>query len=99
MVLARNPQAFRPNDIEHRKTKVSSQRTHSFAHLDAWLHYYDHERPHLGYRNQDRHPWPTMERFVSRSSAMQRGQERHAPTLIALTCPRNRAVWRSDTGA
>ena len=24
------------------------------ADLDAWLHHYNHERPHLGYRNQGR---------------------------------------------
>jgi transposase InsO family protein len=32
--------------------------------LDAWLHRYNHERPHLGYRNQGRRPWETVERFV-----------------------------------
>jgi transposase InsO family protein len=25
--------------------------------LDAWLHHYNHERPHLGYRNNGRTPW------------------------------------------
>ncbi len=35
------------------------------ADLDAWLHRYNHERPHLGYRNQGRRPWETVERFVS----------------------------------
>ena len=34
------------------------------AELDAWLHHYNHERPHLGYRNQGRRPWETVERFV-----------------------------------
>jgi transposase InsO family protein len=34
------------------------------ADLDAWLHHYNHERPHLGYRNQGRRPWETVERFV-----------------------------------
>jgi transposase InsO family protein len=34
------------------------------ADLDAWLHQYNHERPHLGYRNQGRRPWETVERFV-----------------------------------
>jgi transposase InsO family protein len=41
--------------------------------LDAWLHHYNHERPHLGYRNQGRRPWETVERFVSQSSARQGG--------------------------
>src|SRR5919106_174684 len=43
------------------------------ADLDAWLHHYNHERPHLGYRNQGRRPWETVERFVSQSSASQGG--------------------------
>jgi transposase InsO family protein len=34
------------------------------ADLDAWLHHYNHERPHLGYRNQGRRPWDTIQRFV-----------------------------------
>ncbi|MGH6915391.1 MAG: integrase core domain-containing protein, partial [Geminicoccales bacterium] len=34
------------------------------ADLDAWLHHYNHERPHLGYRNQGRRPWGTVQRFV-----------------------------------
>ena len=43
------------------------------ADLDAWLHHYNHERPHLGYRNQGRRPWETVERFVSQSSARHGG--------------------------
>ena len=43
------------------------------ADLDAWLHHYNHERPHLGYRNQGRRPWETVERFISQSSARQGG--------------------------
>jgi transposase InsO family protein len=35
------------------------------ADLDAWLHHYNHQRPHLGYRNQGRRPWDTVQRFVS----------------------------------
>ena len=35
------------------------------ADLDAWLTHYNRERPHLGYRNQGRRPWDTIERFVS----------------------------------
>jgi transposase InsO family protein len=34
------------------------------ADLDAWLTHYNRERPHLGYRNQGRRPWETVERFV-----------------------------------
>ena len=34
------------------------------ADLDAWLAHYNRERPHLGYRNQGRRPWETIERFV-----------------------------------
>jgi hypothetical protein len=41
------------------------------ADLDAWLVHYNHERPHLGYRNQGRRPWNTVEPFVSQSSARQ----------------------------
>jgi transposase InsO family protein len=43
------------------------------ADLDAWLHHYNHERPHLGYRNQGRRPWETVELFVSQSPARQGG--------------------------
>jgi transposase InsO family protein len=43
------------------------------ADLDAWLHHYNHERPHLGYRNQGRRPWQTVELFVSQSPARQGG--------------------------
>ena len=41
--------------------------------LDAWLHHYNHARPHLGYRNQGRRPWDTVELFVSQSPARQGG--------------------------
>ena len=34
------------------------------ADLDAWLVHYNRERPHLGYRNQGRRPWATIERLV-----------------------------------
>src|ERR671912_635163 len=43
------------------------------ADLDAWLHHYNHARAHLGYRNQGRRPWETVERFVSQSPARQGG--------------------------
>lgn len=31
------------------------------ADLDSWLHYYNHERPHRGYRNMGRRPIETVE--------------------------------------
>lgn len=34
------------------------------ADLDAWLVHYNRERPHLGYRNQGRRPWDTIDLFV-----------------------------------
>jgi transposase InsO family protein len=43
------------------------------ADLDTWLHHYNHQRPHLGYRNQGRRPWDTVELFVSQSPARQGG--------------------------
>jgi transposase InsO family protein len=43
------------------------------ADLDAWLHHYNHERPHLGYRNQGRRPWESVELFVNQSPARQGG--------------------------
>ena len=43
------------------------------ADLDASLHHYNHERPHLGYRNQGRRPWETIELFVSQSPGRQGG--------------------------
>ena len=52
---------FRP--AMHRKLFESVEALQT--DLDAWLHHYNHERPHLGYRNQGRKPWETVERFVS----------------------------------
>jgi Integrase core domain len=54
------------------------------ADLDAWLHHYNHERPHLGYRNQGRRPWETVERFVSQSSAKTRRLRRHLSLIRCL---------------
>jgi len=34
------------------------------AELDAWLHHCNHERPHLGYRNQGRRPGETVQKLV-----------------------------------
>jgi transposase InsO family protein len=36
--------------------------------LDQWLHHYNRERPHLGYRNQGRRPWDTVKMFVSQEA-------------------------------
>ena len=33
------------------------------ADLDAWLHHYNHERLHLGYRKQGCRRWDTVELF------------------------------------
>ena len=60
---------FRPTMRSHLYESVEALQ----ADLDAWLHHYNHERPHLGYRNQGRRPWETVERFVSQSSARQGG--------------------------
>jgi hypothetical protein len=38
------------------------------ADLDAWLHHHNHERPHLGYRNQGRRPWDTVRQFLSQEA-------------------------------
>ena len=51
---------FRP--VMHAKLFTSVEALQ--AELDAWLNHYNHERPHLGYRNQGRRPWETVERFV-----------------------------------
>ena len=51
---------FRP--IMHQKLFASVEALQ--AELDTWLDHYNHERPHLGYRNQGRRPWETVERFV-----------------------------------
>ncbi len=33
--------------------------------LDPWIHEYDYERLHLGYRNQGRRPWETTGLYLS----------------------------------
>jgi|GEM_PF-3067272 len=33
------------------------------ADLDTWLHHYNSEQPHLGYRNQGRRPMETIKLF------------------------------------
>jgi transposase InsO family protein len=51
---------FRP--VLHQKLFESVEALQ--AELDAWLVHYNRERPHLGYRNQGRRPWETVEQFV-----------------------------------
>jgi transposase InsO family protein len=36
--------------------------------LDAWLHYYNRERTHQGYRNQGRRPYDTIQRYLNARS-------------------------------
>lgn len=38
------------------------------ADMDAWLHQYNYERPHQGYRNLGRRPWETVEQFVRKEA-------------------------------
>jgi transposase InsO family protein len=51
---------FRPAMHQNLYASVDALQTD----LDAWLHHYNRERPHLGYRNQGRRPWETVELFV-----------------------------------
>jgi transposase InsO family protein len=39
------------------------------ADLDAWLHHYNYERPHLGYRNQGQRPYDRLRQYLTDSSA------------------------------
>ena len=48
---------FRPTMRSRLYERVEALQTD----LDAWLHHYNHERTHLGYRNQGRRPWDTVE--------------------------------------
>jgi transposase InsO family protein len=34
--------------------------------LDQWLHFYNHERPHLGYRNRGKRPVDTINEFAAK---------------------------------
>ena len=68
------------------------------ADLDTWLHHYNHERPHLGYRNQGRRPWETVERFrTEQVSSLAEDMTVHLPLypgsnlvsqIMALPCRR-----------
>jgi transposase InsO family protein len=51
---------FRP--VLHQKPFESVEALQ--AELDAWLVHHNRERPHLGYRNQGRRPWATVEQFA-----------------------------------
>jgi transposase InsO family protein len=52
---------FRP--VMHQKLFTSVEELQ--VDLNAWLHHYNRDRPHLGYRNQGRRPWDTVQLFVS----------------------------------
>ncbi len=51
---------FRP--VVHQKLFASVEALQ--ADLDVWLAHYSYGRPQLGYRDQGRRPWETVERFV-----------------------------------
>jgi transposase InsO family protein len=72
---------FRPTMRSHLYQSVEALQ----IDLDAWLHC-NHERPHLGYRNQGRRSWETVERFVSLSSARQRRLRRQLIQALASAC-------------
>ena len=40
--------------------------------LDKWLHYYNYERPHRGYRNQERCPFETFQMGIEIKSEMEK---------------------------
>ena len=40
------------------------------ADLDVWLKEYNYERPHLGYRNQGRRPWETVELYLKNKASL-----------------------------
>ncbi|WP_185970146.1 integrase core domain-containing protein, partial [Tepidimonas alkaliphilus] len=46
------------------RQKVCTELVELQRDLDAWLHHDNHERPHLGYRNNGRTPYQTVQRFV-----------------------------------
>lgn len=50
-------------DVRRRKLYESVEELQ--ADLDAWLHYYNYERPHQGYRNLGRKPFDTLTTFSS----------------------------------
>jgi hypothetical protein len=43
------------------------------ADLDAWLHHYNHERPHLGYRNQGQRPYDRLQDYLARPPLIETG--------------------------
>jgi hypothetical protein len=60
------------------------------ADLDAWLHHYNHERPHLGFRNQGRRPWQTVGRsssqFIRKTRRLRRQQSLRRRGLCTEQC-------------
>ena len=65
-----HPQTQGKNERSHQSLQLwlaanpATTLTELHTLLDAFRDYYNHERPHLGYRNQGRRPWETVERFV-----------------------------------
>ena len=41
--------------------------------LDAWLQHYNHERPHLGYRNQSQRPYERLQAYLASPPVIQTG--------------------------
>lgn len=58
--------------------------------LDSWLLHYNHERPHLGYRNQGRRPWEpysdSSDKKVKRSGQRPSGLTRANQSPPGLFC-------------
>ena len=64
--------------------------------LDAWLHHYNHERPHLGYRNQGRRPSVNHGAAKAHENVLRlTGFAESGPMARA---PSERLKWWPDTG-
>jgi len=50
--------------------------------LDAWLHHYNHERPHRGYRNMGKRPIETITQYLQRWNPRLRRSSREKPDRI-----------------
>jgi hypothetical protein len=48
------------NEIEHRRTKVATQR----AWMNGSLDYYNNQRPHQGYRKMGKRPIDTFNQYI-----------------------------------
>ena len=69
------------------------------ADLDAWLHHYNHERPHLGYRNQGRRPWETVARVRQPIIRKTRRLRRQIRRSSSRACARRVATDRAHRGS